>query len=70
MGMDHSSTWARVQHKTTGERGWLNLQTEEVFTDEMMKSLITAADRGAVVGNPLESTEWMSAEHQTTIALQ
>lgn len=55
--------WARVQHSKTGEKAWMNLQTEEVFTDEKFRSLMKASDHGAVVGDPLTSTEWMSAEN-------
>lgn len=59
---DSKAMWARVQNKTTGESGWLNLQTEEVVTDDEMRSLLQASKRGVVCGDPLESTEWISAE--------
>lgn len=62
MDVDTGSTWARVRNSRTGEGGWLNLQTEEVFTDETMRSLITASESGAVAGDPVNSSEWISAE--------
>lgn len=59
--------WKRVQHNKTGERAWANLHTKEIFTDSMMRSLLKATEDGAVVGNPAETTEWLSAERSVDV---
>ena len=61
--------WARVKHDVTGNTGWLNLQTREVVSDHKMISLLEASNDGVICGDPLESSEWVSAEKNSEEAL-